>query len=192
MIAFLEGTVLAVEDSSLVIMEGGIGLRVFVVPGFLHQTYAGQKIALYTHLIVREDLLALYGFERTDERELFTQLLGVNGVGPRLALAILGTLSTDMIKRAVLSDQADVFGRVPGVGKTTAQKILLYLKGKIKGDLETLGGAILDVDTEVLEALTSLGYSVVEAQAVIQALPKDAPKDVESRLRMALQFFQKP
>jgi len=191
MIAFLEGTVLTVEEGSLVIMEGGVGLRVFVVPGFVHQSHAGQKVALFTHLIVREDLLALYGFERTDERELFTQLLGVNGVGPRLALAILGTLSTDMIKRAVLSEQADVFGRVPGVGKTTAQKILLYLKGKIKGDLETLGGAILDVDTEVLEALTSLGYSVVEAQAVIQALPKDAPKDVESRLRMALQYFQK-
>lgn len=191
MIAFLEGTVLTVEEGSLVIMEGGVGLRVFVVPGLVHQSHAGQKAALFTHLIVREDLLALYGFERTDERELFTQLLGVNGVGPRLALAILGTLSTDMIKRAVLSEQADVFGRVPGVGKTTAQKILLYLKGKIKGDLETLGGAILDVDTEVLEALTSLGYSVVEAQAVIQALPKDAPKDVESRLRMALQYFQK-
>ncbi len=192
MIAFLEGTVLTVEDGSLVIMQSGIGLRVYTVPGLLHQTYAGQKIALYTHLIVREDLLALYGFERVDERELFTQLLGVNGVGPRLALAILGTLSTDMIKRAVLSEQADVFGRVPGVGKTTAQKILLYLKGKIKGDLETLGGAILDVDTEILEALTSLGYSVIEAQAVIQSLPKDAPKEVESRLRMALQYFQKP
>jgi Holliday junction DNA helicase RuvA len=192
MIAFLEGTVLTVEEGSLVIMQGGIGLRIYAVPGLLHQTYAGQKVALYTHLIVREDLLALYGFERVDERELFTQLLGVNGVGPRLALAILGTLSTDMIKRAVLSEQADVFGRVPGVGKTTAQKILLYLKGKIKGDLETLGGAILDVDTEILEALTSLGYSVIEAQAVIQALPKDAPKDVESRLRMALQYFQKP
>jgi Holliday junction DNA helicase RuvA len=191
MIAFLEGTVLTVEEGSLVIMEGGVGLRVFVVPGLVHQSHAGQKVSLFTHLIVREDLLALYGFERADERELFTQLLGVNGVGPRLALAILGTLSTDMIKRAVLSEQADVFGRVPGVGKTTAQKILLYLKGKIKGDLETLGGAILDVDTEVIEALTSLGYSVVEAQAVIQALPKDAPKDVESRLRMALQYFQK-
>jgi Holliday junction DNA helicase RuvA len=192
MIAFLEGTVLTVEEGSLVIMQGGIGLRVYTVPGLLHQTYAGQKVALYTHLIVREDLLALYGFERVDERDLFTQLLGVNGVGPRLALAILGTLSTDMIKRAVLSEQSDVFGRVPGVGKTTAQKILLYLKGKIKGDLETMGGAILDVDTEILEALTSLGYSVIEAQSVIQALPKDAPKDVESRLRMALQYFQKP
>lgn len=88
-----------------------------------------------------------------------------------------------------MGEQADVFGRVPGVGKTTAQKILLYLKGKVKGDLESLGGAFQDSDTEVIEALTGLGYSIIEAQAAIQSLPKDAPKDVESRLRLALHYF---
>ncbi len=189
MIAFIEGNVLAIEENALVVLQGGLGLRVFVINDLARQAQSGQQISLYTHLVVREDLLALYGFERAEERDLFTQFLGVNGVGPRLALAIIGTLSTDAIKRAVLSEQADVFGRVPGVGKTTSQKILLYLKGKIRGDLDKLGGEMQDLDTEVIEALTGLGYSVVEAQSALQALPKDAPKDVESRLRMALQYF---
>jgi Holliday junction DNA helicase RuvA len=189
MIAFLEGNVLSIEENALVILQGGFGLRVFVPSGVVQQAQHGQRLALYTHLVVREDVLALYGFERTDERDLYTQLLSVNGVGPRMALAILSTLSVDAIKRAVINEQGEVFGRVPGVGKTTAQKILLYLKGKLKGDLGAIGGSLQDFDTEVLEALTALGYSVIEAQAAIQALPKDAPKDVESRLRQALQYF---
>lgn len=189
MIAFLEGSVLVAEENALVILQGGLGLRVYVTAGMVHQAQPGQRIALYTHLVVREDLLALYGFERQDERDFFNLLLSVNGVGPRMALGILSTLSVDTIKRAVMSEQADVFGRVPGVGKTTAQKILLYMKGKVKGDLESLGGAFQDSDTEVIEALTGLGYSIIEAQAAIQSLPKDTPKDVESRLRLALQYF---
>lgn len=189
MIAFLEGNVLVAEENALVILQGGLGLRVYVTASMVHQAQPGQRIALYTHLVVREDLLALYGFERQDERDFFNLLLSVNGVGPRMALGILSTLSVDTIKRAVMSEQADVFGRVPGVGKTTAQKILLYMKGKVKGDLESLGGAFQDSDTEVIEALTGLGYSIIEAQAAIQSLPKDTPKDVESRLRLALQYF---
>lgn len=189
MIAFLEGNVLAVEENALVVMQGGFGLRVFVTTSMLHQVQHGQRIALYTHLVVREEMLALYGFERQDERDFFNLLLSVNGVGPRMALGILSTISVDTIKRAVISEQADLFGRVPGVGKTTAQKILLHLKGKVKGDLESLGGAFQDSDTEVIAALTGLGYSIIEAQAAIQSLPKDAPKDVESRLRLTLQYF---
>ncbi len=189
MIAFLEGSVLAIEENTLVILQGGFGLRVFVPSGVVQQAQPGQRLALYTHLVVREDVLALYGFERAEERDLYTQLLSVNGVGPRMALAILSALSVDAIKRAVINEQGEIFGRVPGVGKTTAQKILLYLKGKIKGDLSAIGGTMQDFDTEVLEALTALGYSVIEAQAAIQALPKDAPKDVENRLRQALQYF---
>ena len=111
------------------------------------------------------------------------------GWGRALALAILSTLSTDAIRRAVLSEQADLFGRVPGVGKRNAQKILLHLQGKIKGDgLEAVAG-MSDADESVLDALTSLGYSVVEAQAALQSIPRDAPADVEERLRIALQFF---
>ena len=151
-----------------------------------------ERIFLFTHLIVREDLLALYGFETEQEREYFNLLLGVNGVGPRLAMSVLSTLSVDAIRRAVGSEQREVFARVPGVGKRTAQKILLHLQDKIAaGDvLEFAGASVVGVDESVLEALTTLGYSVVEAQMAIQSIPRDASKeDVEERLRLALQYF---
>jgi Holliday junction DNA helicase RuvA len=189
MIATLQGEVIAGKDDYLIVSVGGIGLRVFVPVMLRGASKVGEKIFLYTYLVVREDILALYGFETEQEQSTFNLLLGVNGVGPRIALAILSTLSVDMIRRAVLSEQADLFGRVPGVGKKTAQKILLHLQGKVAGTLETLGATVTDVDTEVLDALTGLGYSVIEAQTALQSIPRDAPKDLETRLRLALQFF---
>ena len=100
-------------------------------------------------------------------------------------------MTVDAIRRAVLSEQPDLFARVPGVGKKTAQKILLQLQGKIPGGLEGFGLAagMFDADTEVMEALTGLGYSIVEAQTAIQSIPRDAPTNVEERLRLALQYF---
>jgi holliday junction DNA helicase RuvA len=189
MIASLHGEISGVSNDSLVVRVGGIGLRVFVPSQVRNQSRIGDHIGLHTYLVVREDALTLYGFESEAERDFFILLLGVNGVGPRIALSILSTLTIDAIRRAVLSEQAEIFSRVPGVGKKNAQKILLHLQGKVGGELSFEGTQVLDVDTEVLEALTGLGYSVVEAQAALQSLGKDAPKDVESRLRLALQFF---
>jgi Holliday junction DNA helicase RuvA len=189
MIAFVEGEVVASGEHGVVVMVGGVGLQV-AVPTALSASYrVGEKARLHTYLVVREDLLALYGFETPTERDFFVLLLGVNGVGPRIALSILSVLSVDAIKRAVLSEQPEVFSRVPGVGKRNAQKILLHLQGKIRGEgIEAVAG-LGDVDEAVLEALTALGYSVVEAQAAIQAIAKNAPSDIEERLRLALQYF---
>lgn len=170
---------------------GGIGLQV-TIPAPMHGGLRMRDhIFLYTHLIVRQDLLALYGFENEQERHFFNLLLGVDGVGPRLAMGVLSVLSVDAIRRAVASEQAEVFSRVPGVGKRTAQKILLHLQDKIKdqGVLEMANMASGGADELVLEALTSLGYSIVEAQSALQSIPRDAPQDVEERLRMALQYF---
>lgn len=193
MIASLTGEVIAQTNDSLVIQVGGVGLLVHVPSTLLAQTRVGAHIIVYTHLVVRQDALSLYGFEREDERSFFTLLLGVDGVGPRIALAILSTLSVDTIRRSVLAEQADIFSRVPGVGKRTAQKILLHLQGRVGAAAEYAGLAavtsLLDTDTEVLDALTALGYSIVEAQSALQSIPRDAPKDVESRLRIALQYF---
>src|SRR5512140_2652111 len=157
MIASLEGEVILAGDDFLVVSVGGVGLRVFVPAALRDPTRLGQRIFLHTHLVVREDALTLFGFETAPEQDFFTLLLGVNGVGPRTALAILSVLSVDAIRRAVLGEQADVFARVPGVGKKTAQKILLHLQGKVPGGLESLGLAGADVETELLEALTALG-----------------------------------
>ena len=189
MIASVHGDVIGVGDSSLVIRVGGVGLQVSVPAPLRASSRFGDQIQLHTHLVVREDLLALYGFETETEREFFIMLLGVNGVGPRIALAILSILSVDAIRRAVLSEQSEVFSRVPGVGKKNAQKILLHLQGKITGEGIELGVGVTDVDESVMEALTALGYSVVEAQAAIQAIPREAPGDVEERLSIALQYF---
>ncbi len=192
MIASVEGEVIGVGDHFIVIRVGGVGLQVFAPNPLRARLRMMEHIFLYTRLIVREDLLALYGFETEQEREYFELLLGVDGVGPRLAMSVLSTLSVDAIRRAVGSEQSEVFTRVPGVGKKTAQKILLHLQDRIKaGELVEMGlGGVTGSDEAVMEALTALGYSVVEAQTAIQSIPRDAPKDdVEERLRIALQYF---
>jgi Holliday junction DNA helicase RuvA len=193
MIASLSGKVLQTGKDSLVVDVGGVGFLVYAPGTTCASLHSGELVFLHTYLVVREDALALYGFETLESRELFSLLLGVSGVGPRLALAILSHLSVDVIRRAVFNEQADVFVRVPGVGRKTAQNVLLHLQDKIKPGLEMLEpvSRMSEADAEVLAALTALGYSVVEAQAALQNIPRDAPADVEERLRLALQYFSR-
>lgn len=190
MIATLRGEISQIEETALILEVGGVGLRVFVPAPVRTRTKVGETAFLFTHLVVREDALTLYGFESQADRELYTILLGVDGVGPKVALAVLSTLTVDAIQRAIFADESEILGRVPGVGKKTAQKMAIHLKDKLK-PTDALAGiaSMSDVDSEVLAALTALGYSVVEAQSAIQAIPKDASKDVEERLRLALQYF---
>lgn len=190
MIAALNGRVQEINSDHLVVEVGGVGLAVYAPAPTRDRLRPGEGIFLYTHLIVRQDLLALYGFETKEARDYFFTLLGVDGVGPRLALAVLSTLSPDAIRRAVFHEQPEVFSRVSGVGKKTAQKILLHLQDRLpmEAGLERMP-VINDVDTEILSALTALGYSVVEAQTALQSIPRDTPADVEARLRAALQYF---
>jgi len=191
MIATISGEIQQLLQDSLVVGVGGVGFKIYVPTPLIDRVQAGDEIFLHTHLVVREDALTLYGFDVIESRDFFTLLLGVNGVGPRTALAILSVLSTDAIRRAVVNEQAEVFARVPGIGRKTAQKILLHLQGRISGEalpVEAVGN-LSEIETEIIGALTSLGYSVVEAQAALQAIPRDAPLDVETRLRMALQYF---
>ena len=191
MIATLRGEITQIEESALILEVGGVGLRVFVPAPVRGRMKVGEVLLLFTHLVVREDALTLYGFETQAERELFNILLGVDGVGPKVALSVLSTLTLDAIQRAIFADEAELLGRVPGVGKKTAQKMALHLKDKLKPtDALAQIAAMSDTDSEVLAALTALGYSVVEAQSAIQSLPKDAPDDTEERLRMTLQYFQ--
>ncbi|HEY5268872.1 MAG TPA: Holliday junction branch migration protein RuvA [Anaerolineales bacterium] len=190
MIATLRGEITQIEDNAIIIETGGVGLRVFVPKPLRERMKAGEAIFLFTHLVVREDDWKLFGFESQADRELFTTLLGVDGVGPRTALAVLSTLNLDTVQRAVFSNEPDLLSRVPGIGIRTAQKMILYLHDRLKpiSGLEKIA-SMSDTDSEVLAALTALGYSVVEAQTAIQSIPKDAPEDVEERLRLALQQF---
>jgi len=190
MIATLRGEVSQIEDNAIIVEVGGVGLRVFVPASLRGRLKAGEATLLYTHLIVRQDALTLYGFESQPDRELFNMLLGVDGVGPKVALSVLSTLTLDAVQRAVFTEEPEILSRVPGVGRKTSQKIILYLHDRLKpADALAKIAALSDKDSEVLAALTALGYSVVEAQTALQSLPKDAPDDVEERLRLALQNF---
>jgi holliday junction DNA helicase RuvA len=190
MIASIKGEVLEKGENYLVVQVGGLGLRVSTPTAVANGYEIGEHAQLYTHLVVREDNLSLYGFDNAESRGLFQSLITVNGVGPRTALAVLSTLSVDMIYQAVLGEQSAIFSQVPGIGSKTAQKIVLYLHDKLK-PLEAAGliSAVRDVNREVMDALVGLGYSVIEAQTAIQTLPKDAPDDLEERLRLTLKFF---
>ena len=189
MIERVAGQVVKRENDSVVIMLGGIGLRVRVTRAAFEQAQLGAEIMLYTHLAVREDEIALYGFSSEDERALFEILITVSGVGAKLALAMLSALSADQLRRAVQRGEPELLTRVPGIGKKTAEKIVFELKDKIGAAADTLSelAAINDVDADVIAALTSMGFSIVEAQRALQQLPRDAPQEVEARVLLALQ-----
>lgn len=190
MIASLSGTVQKIEPNSLVIQVGGVGVRVSVPRTVLEDVGGlGRAIALHTHLIVREDELSLYGFATEDDLNLFLVLLGVNGVGPKVALSILSTLSPELLKNAILREDTAVLQRVPGIGKKTAERIMFQLRDK----LDVASGAspiqpVSDVDADVIDILTGLGFSIIEAQTVLQRLPREA-KTVDERVQLALQML---
>lgn len=192
MIASLAGRIIHVGDNHLVIELSGLGFKVHVPRGVLAEAQTGQTLSLHTYLVVRENELSLYGFPTPEAREMFTLLIGVERVGPKLGLAILSALSVANLRAAVLGGQSAVLGKVPGVGSKTAQKIVLHLADRI---LPLAGEANLPAaqpaDGDLLDALLALGYSVVEAQAAIQSLPADGATDVEERLKLALRYFKK-
>lgn len=188
MIATVSGTVQRVEANSLIIAVGGIGLRVFVPKTVLEDAGdLGRRIVLHTHLQVREDDVSLFGFEEEEDLKLFEVLLGVNGVGPKVALAILGTLSPELLKSAIMREETAVLQRVPGIGKKTAERIMFHLRDKL--DLHEPSAAIqlvTDVDADVIDILTGLGFSIVEAQAALQHVPREV-EGIDERVQIALQ-----
>lgn len=192
MIASLRGTVAHIGKADLVVEVGGVGIRVAVPKTVLENVGGvGRAIFLHTHLLVRENELALFGFISEEDLALFLVLLDVNGVGPKVALAILSTLSPELLKNAILREEAAVLQRVPGIGKKTAERIMFHLRDKL--DLSAAASPIpflTDVDGEVLELLTSLGFSIVEAQAALQKLPREL-KAIDERVQQALQYLDR-
>ena len=190
MIASISGEVLSRTEHDLVILVGGVGFRVLVPKAVIAAVVVGKKIDLFTALVVREDSLTLFGFKQEQELELFNKLLSISGVGPKTALSILSTLSVETIISAALANRDEVFSQVPGIGSKSAQKIVIYLHDKVS---QLPGREFLstykDVNAEIIDARIGLGYSVIEAQSALQSIPRDAPQDLESRLRIALQYF---
>jgi len=190
MIASIQGQVIQIGEDNLVVEVGGLGYLVYVTEFLIQSQRRGEAVSLFTHLVVREDSLTLFGFQEQEEVSLFQELIKVNGVGPRLALETLSTHNPDVIKRAVLNKQEEIFSQVSGIGKKTAQKILLTLEDRISfTDVLVISPETQGINAEVQQALLTLGYSVLEAQAALQTLPDDAPLDLETRLTIALRFF---
>ena len=193
MIASVIGEVKSVENGALVLEVGGVGLRVAVPDSVIEgETKVGIAVQLWTHLLVRQDAITLYGFVDKEQLALFEMLLKAPGVGPKMALAILSGLPVDGLRTAVTQERAELLSQVPGVGIKTARKIIFYLQDKIE-----LGGTLSEVivvnekDVDLTAALTALGYSVGEAQSALQAIGLDASDELEERIRLALKYLSK-
>lgn len=176
MIAQLSGTVASVGLDSIVVLVSGVGFDVKVVPTYAQQVRVGDEVTVATSLIVREDSLTLMGFETADQRDVFTILQTVSGIGPRIALGALGVLSPDDLRRAVRDHDLSTLGKIPGVGKKSAQRMVLELGEKL-GQPAHLGkegtGAALAmgaVEEDVVAALVSMGWKQSQAQAAIDTL----------------------
>ncbi len=190
MIASLNGTILKIEENALVVGVGGVGIRASVPKTVLENVGGvGRNVMLQTHLIVREQELSLYGFETPEDLKLFEVLLGVNGIGPKVALAILSTLSPELLKSSIMREETAVLQRVPGIGKKTAERMMFQLRDKLDlTAVSTTVPLVTDVDADVIDFLTGLGFSIVEAQSALQNLPREA-KTVDERVQLALQHL---
>ena len=188
MISRLRGTVLTLKSPIAIIDVGGVGFKVSCSQAALDKLSLGHAADLHTHLIVKEDDLALYGFASDEEVEFFLMLLGVQGIGAKTALAMLSKLQPSQLRSAIVNQQVDVIASVPGIGKKTAEKVIFTLKSKLGGlDVAPVGSTAMNaVDAEVVNALTSLGYSIAEAQGALAALPKGQQLDLEEKIVQAL------
>ena len=192
MIQTVRGIVQHIGEDYIVLEVGGVGLRIAVSAAVLSAApEVGKAAFLHTYLLFRQDEFKLYGFATPEERGLFELLLGISGVGPKLAMGILSHLSPELLRSAVAENRPEMFSGVPGVGRKTAEKIIFNLKDTFSGPA-AVPVRRTEADGEVLAALTTLGYSLVEAQSALQSIPDDAPEDVAARVRLALQYFAQP
>lgn len=206
MISYIKGALGAVEDDVIVVETGGIGLAVHVPLSLLEELPPlGEEVTVYTYFQVREDAMTLYGFLHRQDREMFKQLLGVNGIGPKGALGILSVMRPDDLRIAIVSGDAKAISRAPGIGAKTAQRLILDLKDKV--DLEEVmmaslgGGKEAASDTgasvagmaasakEAVAALTALGYTNMEASRAVKKVEITENMSVEDILKASLKHL---
>ena len=179
MIAYLSGTARSVRADSVVVLAGGVGRLVTITPAHAAQMHAGLEIELHTELVVREDSLTLFGFETEDDRGVFRTLLTVSGVGPKLAMAVLGVLGAGGLRSAVAAQDAKALTAVPGIGAKGAARMLLELTGKLPAGTSGMPGAPVAPEAvrgdQVVEALVGLGWKEAQAERVVEDARAAAP-----------------
>ena len=202
MIAFVRGTAVDMTENSVIVEAGGIGYEIYMTGTDLSQIHMGEEVKIHTYFNVREDAMQLYGFRSKDDLQMFRLLLGVNGVGPKAAVGVLAGITADELRFAILSDDVKTLSKAPGIGKKTAQKLILELKDKMKledafelklaheHEKAVAGlGEISDGRQEAVEALVALGYSSTDALRAVRKVTDVAPDDVEGLLKAALKNF---
>ena len=191
MIASLTGTLEALGTDWAVIKVGGIGFKVNLPTSALSQLGSpGDEVKVFTHLYVREDNISLYGSTSVEELGLFETLIGVSGLGPRLALAMLGAMDAEKLAAAIATANSLVLTQVPGIGRKMAERIILELKDKVSAGLLTVAASeMAPENAEVLAALMSLGYSTAEANQAVASLPKEPGLSLEDRIKLALGYY---
>ena len=191
MIASLHGRLESLGSDWAVINVGGIGFQVYMPTSTLSTlSTTGEEVKLYTHLHLKEDNATLYGFASSDELGLFQTLISVSGLGPKLALAMLSAMTVEKLTMAIATGSVDLLTVVPGIGKKVANRLILELKDKIgAGWITTPAAALAQENADVLSALTSLGYSVSEANRAIATLPPSSNLSLEEKIKQALEYF---
>ncbi len=191
MIAGLHGKLESLGSEWAIINVGGIGFQVYMPTSTLSSlSTIGEEVKLYTHLHLREDNATLYGFTSADELGLFQTLISVSGLGPKLALAMLSALNVERLTMAIATGSVDLLTMVPGIGKKVASRLILELKEKIgAGWITTPAAQLAEENAEVLAALTSLGYSVSEANRAVASLPPSSELSLEEKIKLALGYF---
>lgn len=188
MIVALEGILESRGVDSAVVKVGQLSLQVYIPSSTSSQLGAvGDKVYLHTHLYLREDNIAIYGFASADELGLFQNLISVSGIGPKAALALLSTFNAEQLASAIISGNVDLLTSVPGIGKKIAGRVVLELKGKLeKGWTGAVTPILAQDDADVAAALTNLGYSLREATQAVASLPNSTELDLEEKIKLAL------
>lgn len=191
MIATLHGKLQSIGSDCAIIDVGGIGFQVYMPTSTLSTLGSiGKEVRLHTHLHVREDNVTLYGFGSADELSLFHSLISVSGLGPKTAMAMLSAMEADKLAITIASGNAELLTTIPGIGKKTANRLILELKEKIgAGWITSPTAQIAEENTDVLAALTALGYSIAEAARAVATLPPDQKLSLEEKTKLALQYF---
>lgn len=202
MIGYVSGTLAEVEEEYIIIDVNGLGIRVLLGASFLCEMPAiGTNMKVYTYTYVKEDAFLLYGFRSKDELSLFKLLIGVSGVGPKSALGVLSVLSADDLRFAIYAGDAKTIAKAPGIGKKTAERLVLELKGKVSiedNSSDSLLSEIASSDLEqeprrnrkdAIEALVALGYSNMEAAKAVKSVNPTEDMEVEDILKQSLKYL---
>ncbi len=190
MIAFLEGKIEIARSGWVVLNVGGVGYRVSVGPELLSKLHEGAQVRLYTYAQYREDSASLYGFETTNELDFFELLISVSGIGPKAAMGILSAASVEKVRASIVKQDPSLLSSVSGIGKKTAEKVVIELKNKVGSTASIFDSATSEKVEDVYEALLGLGFKPLEAREALGTMPEDCAS-AESQLKYCLSELKK-